>query len=250
MTVFLGLLTFLGLRWMSDAGRRARILLEQRLAGIHGLRVREVEIVSPETLEGTAATRCSASSARASLQLAILYAYVVFALSQFAATQGSDRTAHACPDWRHLARCSGTWSLGFRPRPALPRGGLFLARRTASTSGFLLDRVCGRRVPVALVGQRSELAGPLKPLIRAALVVGALLIFGPMVGAGTDALLTRLGLLAHCSASTRWASYPRLPLRGAGHAGALRPSLPHRGMDRGARSGLIWARSSRSDSWI
>jgi hypothetical protein len=190
MTVFLGLLTFLALRWVSDAGKRARVLLEQWLARVRGLRIREVEVVSAETLEGT--SYALVGIARTALQLGILYAYVAFALSQFVATRsavGPMTHALTAPFASLLGHV-----VGWLPVALLFVAAVYFLRGAFHLTGFLLDRVARGEFQWRWLPR--ELATPTRPLVRAALLVGVALLFGPLAGAGSDALLTRLGLLA------------------------------------------------------
>lgn len=189
MTVFLGLLAFLALRWISQTGERARAVIEEQLTRLHGLHLRGVEIVSPETLEG--ASYALVGLGRAGLLLAIAYAYLAYALSQFAATRGAVgplTRAVTSPFAALLARVGE-----LLPMAVLLLAGLFLLRGALRLTGFLLDRVA--RGEFQWRWLPKDLAPAARPLLQGSLVVAALLLFGPLVGTGANAVLTRLGLL-------------------------------------------------------
>jgi hypothetical protein len=190
MTVFLGLLAFLALRWIENAARRLRVLVEERLASGRGLSLRHIRIVSAQTLQGT--SYALVGLGRVALQLGIIYAYASFALSQFEATRGwvGPLTRVVASPFVALIGRIGE----LVPPLLLLLAAAYVLRGALRLTGFLFDGVA--RGDVQWGWLPKDLAPAARPLVRLALVVAALLLFGPLVGAGSDALLGRLGLLA------------------------------------------------------
>ena len=189
LVVFLGLLLFLALRGVREGDRRLHESMEARFARLNGLRLGELEIVSPAALE--ALGRLAATAARLLLQLGLLYLYLIFVLTRFAATRswvGPLNQALADPFAKLLGRI-----VDLIPRALVAVFALFVVIGALRLADFFIVRVARGDVQSSWLPR--DLAPTLSPLLRAGIVVAALLLFGPLIGSEQDQLFTRVGLL-------------------------------------------------------
>jgi small-conductance mechanosensitive channel len=187
LTVLLGLLSFLALRRVAAAGENLRARVEERLSRLQGLHLRQLQLLSSETLQG--ASYAALGVARLALQLGIAYAYVAFALSQFPGTRPwVTPVTHAftAPFLSLVERV-----VRLVPGLVLLVAAAFLLRGALRLSGFLLDRVASGEFTWRWLPK--DLAPAVRPLVRGVLVLLALLAVGPLLGTGSDGLLARLG---------------------------------------------------------
>jgi len=189
LVVFLGLLLFLALRGVREANARLRTVVDARFAKMRGLRLGDLEILSPAALEG--ASHVAAGAARLLLQLGLIYLYLVFVLMRFSTTRGwvgpLDQ-ALAAPFAKLAARI-----VDLVPRGLVVLFALIVMLGSLRVADFFVARVA--RGDIRSSWLPRDLAPTLSPLIRAAIVVAALLLFGPLIGSEQNQLFTRVGLL-------------------------------------------------------
>jgi hypothetical protein len=187
LTVLLGLLSFLALRRVAAAGESVRANVEQRLSRLQGLHLRRLQLLSSETLQG--ASYAALGFGRFALQLGIVYAYLAFALSQFPATRpwvAPVTHAFTAPFLTLLERLAR-----LVPGLVLLVAAAFLVRGALRLSNFLIDRVASGEFQWRWLPK--DLAPAARPLVGAFLILAGLLALGPLLGAGSDSLLARLG---------------------------------------------------------
>ncbi len=189
LVVLLGLLLFLALRGLGAASARLRATTETRFAQLRGLRLADLEILSPAALEG--ASHVAINVGRLLLQLGLIYLYLVFVLTRFASTRGwvgpLDQ-ALAAPFAKLLARL-----VDLIPRGLVAVFALLVVLGTLRVTDFFVARVARGDIQSGWLPR--DLAPTLSPLLRAAIVVVALLLFGPLIGSEQNQLFTRVGLL-------------------------------------------------------
>ena len=189
LVVFLGLLLFLSLRGVRQAMLRARASVEAQLTKMHGIRLRDFELLSPEALEGV--SYVLVGMGRVLLQLGLIYLYLIFVLTRFVSTRG-----WVTPLNRALAEPFarlGTRIVELFPVSLLALLALLVVLGALRLASFFLARVASGEFQWSWLPK--DLAPALTPLLRAAIVVAALLLFGPLIGSDQNELLTRIGLL-------------------------------------------------------
>jgi len=189
LVVFLGLLLFLALRGVREANRRLRTTMEARFARMRGLHLGELEIVSPAALE--AVSHVAATVGRLLLQIGLLYLYLIFVLMRFAGTRGwigPLNQALADPFAKLLGRI-----VDLIPRALVAVFALFVVIGALRLADFFIVRVARGDVQSGWLPR--DLAPTLSPLVRAGIVVAALLLFGPLIGSEQNQLFTTVGLL-------------------------------------------------------
>jgi small-conductance mechanosensitive channel len=189
MAVFLGLLTLLGIRWLGRRSDDLRAWIEEKARISKGLRVRELEVLSPQALESVLLALLGIGSFL--VRVGLVYSYLVYALSRF------DVTKQWVP---HISRAvaSPFGALFERLGAALPAAillvvGAYLVRGGLRIVRVFLDHVSrGELRPSWLP---ADMAAPTRPLAAVLLVLIALVTLGPVVSGVTDGVLSRIGLL-------------------------------------------------------
>lgn len=188
LVVFTGLLGFLVQRRIRRFLRAGRIWLRRHPERVPAFRVARVDLVRPTALLGL--LQLTAAFLDRLVQGAVLYVWLVFALSLFDRTRGASSAI-----------------TGFVVEPVKA----FAARIAAALPGFVALAVAFVLLGVAVrfVGQvdravergEAELPGlsrdhtkPVLVLLRLAMVLFALLVGAPLVTGSDDAVVSRIGL--------------------------------------------------------
>lgn len=188
LVVFTGLLGFLVQRRIRRFLRAGRIWLRRHPERVPAFRVARVDLVRPTALLGL--LQLTAAFLDRLVQGAVLYVWLVFALSLFDRTRGASSAI-----------------TGFVVEPVKA----FAARIAAALPGFVALAVAFVLLGIAVrfVGQvdravergEAELPGlsrdhtkPVLVLLRLAMVLFALLVGAPLVTGSDDAVVSRIGL--------------------------------------------------------
>ncbi len=187
LLVLSGLVAFLLLRKVGDLDRGVEATIRERRRRAPALRLRGVELVSPEGVAGALAVGVRVG--RVVLQIVIAYAWIVFALSLFPFTRGAGV---------HL----GKVVLGPAANTLARVGGAIPATIAAIVAGALL--VLGLRAVRLFFGSvaagethlrwmPAELAVPVGQLLRIALVIVAAVFAAPVLTGSDEGMLANLG---------------------------------------------------------
>jgi small-conductance mechanosensitive channel len=186
LAVFISLLAFLGLRLVGRLGAQLQETLLADRERVPAVRLGSVEVASRRAVRG--ALRLGLRIGTRLLQLVVIYVWVLFLLSLFAATReyGSRLTGS-------VLRPSGA-ILG-RVGAALPMLVVtaFLALVLAlvlRTLRLFFDSIARGETHVRWIS--AELAHPVGVLLRTALLVLAILFAAPLITGGDTGALTRL----------------------------------------------------------
>jgi small-conductance mechanosensitive channel len=187
LLVLSGLLAWLLLRKLGDLDRGLEATLRERRRRAPALRLRGVEVVSPEGVAGALAV--SLRVGRVVLQIVVAYAWLVFALSLFPFTRGAGMGLGRVvlgPAAGTLARVGGALPVTIA---ALVAGALlWLALRAVRL--FFESIASGE---THLRGVPAELAVPVGQLLRIALVVLAAVFAAPVLTGSDDGMLASVG---------------------------------------------------------
>jgi small-conductance mechanosensitive channel len=188
LLVFAALIAFLALRWLEKLGTA----LEASLAAgarVPPLRLGQVEVASRRAMSGAA--HVGLRVGRRVAQLAVAYAWLLVALSLFATTRGySGRLTHSVvrPAGALLARIGAAL-------PVLAVGALALLALVLVVRTIRLFFGSVARGETSLRWMPAELAQPAGLLLRAVVIVLALLFAAPLVTGTDEGALSRLGLV-------------------------------------------------------
>jgi small-conductance mechanosensitive channel len=187
LLVFLGLVAFYLLQKVGEFARRARVWIDEHGEKVFAVRVRRIEVVSPETVRSTALIGLSVGKWIA--QVAVVYLWIVYALSQFEATRG------------YTQRLTGLVltplsDLVARIAVGLP---MLVVLVIAGFAVFVLVRFVG--LFFSSVGRREnvltwiphDLVMPVSSLVRFGIIVGALLFIVPLITGSSEGVLARAG---------------------------------------------------------
>ena len=190
LLVLSGLVAWLLLRKLGDLDRGLEATLRERRRRVPALRLRGVELVSPEGVSGALAVLLRVG--RVLLQIAIGYAWLVFALSLVPFTRGAGLGLGRVvlgPAAGTLARVGGALPVTIA---ALVAGALlWLALRAVRL--FFESIAAGE---THLRGVPADLAVPLGQLLRIVLVVLAAVFAAPVLTGSDDGMLTSVGQAA------------------------------------------------------
>ncbi|HEY2513773.1 MAG TPA: mechanosensitive ion channel domain-containing protein [Polyangiaceae bacterium] len=188
LLVFSGLIAFLLFRRVEELSDRARTWVQRNPQRIPALRLRHIEVIRPNAVRG--GVKIALGLGHLVAQLALGYAWLLFALSLFAATRD------------YTERLTGfvltpLWALVGRVGSALPV--LVVAALAALAVGVLVRFVDLFFESVAegnttLAWLPRDLAGPTSVLARAGIVVTALVLAAPMLTGTDDGALSRVGV--------------------------------------------------------
>lgn len=190
LLVFSGLIAFLVLRKIGEIAGRARAWIEQHPDKVPALRVQELEVVRPRAARG--ALSVALTLGRTLAQVVIGYGWLVFALSLFETTRPyTDRlTALVLGPISELVGRVGS---------ALP---LLVVTLIAAAAVGVLLRFIGLffagvdRGDMRLAWLPAELAEPTSFLVRAGVIVLALVAGAPLVTGSDQGVFARAGTIA------------------------------------------------------
>jgi hypothetical protein len=190
LLVFSGLITFLLFRRVGDLAVRARAWVREHPDRIPALKLGRIEVVRPVAVRG--AVSIALALAHRILQFAVVYSWLIFALSRFEATRDyTDRLAGFV-----LVPLS---ALIGRVGAALP---LFVVAATAAVALAVAVRFAGLFFGAIAKGETAvawlprELAGPTSVLVRAGIVLVSLVLAAPLITGTDDGALSRAGVVA------------------------------------------------------
>jgi len=190
LLVFSGLLAFLLFRRVGDLAARARAWVREHPDRIPALRLGRIEVVRPVAVRG--AVSIALALAHRILQFAIVYSWLIFALSRFEATRDyTDRLAGFV-----LVPLS---ALIGRVGAALP---LFIVAATAAVALGVAVRFAGLFFGAVARGETSvtwlprDLAGPTSVVVRAGIVLASIVLAAPLITGTDDGALSRAGVVA------------------------------------------------------
>jgi Mechanosensitive ion channel len=190
LLVFSGLITFLLFRRVGDLAVRVRAWVREHPDRIPALKLGRIEVVRPVAVRG--AVSIALALAHRILQFAVVYSWLIFALSRFEATRDyTDRLAGFV-----LVPLS---ALIGRVGAALP---LFVVAATAAVALAVAVRFAGLFFGAIAKGETAvawlprELAGPTSVLVRAGIVLVSLVLAAPLITGTDDGSLSRAGVVA------------------------------------------------------
>ena len=190
LLVFSGLITFLLFRRVGDLAVRARAWVREHPDRIPALKLGRIEVVRPVAVRG--AVSIALALAHRILQFAVVYSWLIFALSRFDATRGyTDRLAGFV--LKPLSELIG------RVGAALP---LFVVAATAAVAVGVAVRFVAlffgaiERGETDVTWLPRELAGPTSVLVRSGIVLVSLVLAAPLITGTDDGALSRAGVVA------------------------------------------------------
>ncbi len=190
LVVFFGLIAFYLIQKLGEFSERARSFIDSRSDKDLSVRFQNIEFVRPAMLRSSGILGLGTLKWLA--QFGVAYTWLVLALSLFEATRGYTQKLTGFV----VAPLS---QLMTRLATALP---LLVVAALAALAVFVLVRFIGlffvsvARGETPLAWLPSDLAGPTSVLLRAALVLGALVFLAPVVTGDTDGTLGRMGAIA------------------------------------------------------
>jgi hypothetical protein len=232
LLVFSGLLAFLLFRRVGDLSVRARAWVREHPDRIPALRLGQIEVVRPAAVRG--AVSVALALAHRLAQFAIVYSWLIFALSRFEATRDyTDRLAGFV-----LTPLS---ALIGRLGAALP---LFVIAAIAAVALGVAVRFVElffagvARGETQLSWLPRELAGPTSVLVRAGIVLVSIVLAAPLITGTDDGALSRAGVVALVAIGL--ACTPVLACAAAGvPAVYLRRLKPGDHVEAGGRAGVV-----------
>jgi hypothetical protein len=190
LLVFSALLGFLVFRRVGGISRQARLWVKAHPDRIPALKLGRIEVVRPTSVRGAVAI--ALALAHRVTEFAIVYFWLIFALSQFEATRAyTDRLAGFV-----LAPLS---ALVGRLGSALPL--VVVAAIAAVAVGVAVRFVdvffagVGRGETIVAWLPR-ELAGPTSVLVRSGIVLSSIVLAAPLITGTDDGALSRAGVVA------------------------------------------------------
>ncbi len=190
LLIFSGLITFLLLRRTNDLSHRAAVFLREQPERLPAIRLGQIEVLSRGTVRGSFGVAIALGHRL--LQVAIVYAWLIIALSLFDATRGyTERlTGYVLLPLSSLANRTGA---------TLP---VLVVAAIAVLAVSILVRFIGlffeavERGETQLEWLPQDLARPTSVLLRGALVLVALVLGSPLVTGTDDGALSRVGVVA------------------------------------------------------
>jgi small-conductance mechanosensitive channel len=188
LLVFSALLAFLLSRRVSELGERARKWIHANPHRIPALRLRHIEVIRPHAIRG--GVNIALGLAGLFAQIAIVYGWLLIALSLFSVTRG------------YTERLTGfvlapLWALVGRVGSGLPVA--VVAVLSALAVGVLVrfielffDSVAEGSTTLAWLPR--DLAAPTSTLARAGVVVVAVVLAAPLLTGTDDGALSRIGV--------------------------------------------------------
>jgi small-conductance mechanosensitive channel len=187
LVIFFGLLALYLIRKVGDLAARARRFIHDNPERIPALRVHSIEVVRPALLRGV--VQAVLGLGKWLLQIGIAYGWLVFALSLFAPTRA------------YTERLTGfvvtpVTDLFARFAASLP---VLLVAGVAAAAVYVLVRFVSlffagvSRGETPLTWLPADLAAPTSFLLRASIVIGALVFGAPVVTGDPEGALARSG---------------------------------------------------------
>jgi len=232
LLVFSGLLAFLLFRRVGDLSGRARAWVREHPDRIPALRLGAIEVVRPVAVRG--AVSIALALAHRLAQFAIVYSWLIFALSRFEATRD------------YTGRLAGfvlvpLSALIGRVGAALP---LIVVATIAAVALGVAVRFVGlffgglARGETTIAWLPRELAGPTSVLVRAGMVLSSIVLAAPLITGTDDGALSRAGVVALVAIGL--ACTPVLACAAAGvPAVFLRRLRPGDFVEAGGRAGVV-----------
>jgi small-conductance mechanosensitive channel len=232
LLVFSGLLAFLLFRRVGDLSLRARAWVRDHPDRIPALKLGRIEVVRPLAVRG--AVSIALALAHRIAQFAVVYSWLIFALSRFEATRDyTDRLAGFV-----LVPLS---ALIGRVGASLP---LLVVASVAALALGVAVRFAGLFFAGVARGETNvtwmprELAGPTSVLVRAGLVIVSIVLAAPLITGTDDGALSRAGVVALVALGL--ACTPVLACAAAGvPAVFLRRLKPGDFVEAGGRAGVV-----------
>jgi hypothetical protein len=190
LLVFSALIAFLLLQRTSDVAGRMRKWLVEDPEKITAVRLGKVEFVSAGAARGTLSVALTLGYRL--IQLAIAYGWLILALSLFDATRGYTQKLTGI-------MVTPLYALASRIGGALP---LVVVAAIALVAVLVLIRFVGLFFDSVVRGDTRiawlprDLAAPTSILVRAGIVVLALVLASPLITGNEDGALSRVGLVA------------------------------------------------------
>ncbi len=232
MLVLAGLVAFLVLRKLGDLVGRGRAWIVAHPDRLPQLRVAGIEILRAASLRG--GLLVVIDGAQWLLRLGVAYAWLLFALSRFDATREFGERLGGIV-------LAPFWALIGRAASALPL--LVVAGFAGIAVGLLLRFVAlffasVGRGETTLAWVPSDLAAPTSVLVRAGIVLAALVLASPLVTGSEDGSLARAGIVALVAVGLA-----ATPLLACGAVGVVtvfgRKLHPGDFVEVGGRSGIV-----------
>jgi small-conductance mechanosensitive channel len=188
--VLFALIALFLVKKLGEFADRGRDWLDTHGDRMLAIRVQRIELVRPATLRSAALILLGLTKLLG--QFGILFAWLVFVLSQFESTRHytSELTAFLVQPFSALVS---------RVAAAVP---LIVFGATTALVVFVLVRFIGlflasvSRGEATLSWLPADLAGPVSVLVRVGIVISALIFAAPIVTGGTDGAFARAGLIA------------------------------------------------------
>ncbi len=190
LVVFFGLIAFYLLRKLGDFFERARAWIDARSDKDLSLRFQGIEFVRPAMVRSTAVL--GLGTVKWLAQLGVVYTWLVVVLSLFESTRGYTQKLTGFV----VAPLSQLMS---RLATALP---LLVVAALAALAVFVLVRFVGLFFASVARGETplgwlpNDLAAPTSVLLRAGIVISALVFLAPIVTGDNDGVLGRVGVIA------------------------------------------------------
>jgi Mechanosensitive ion channel len=190
LVVFFALIAFYLIRKLGEFAERARAWLEARTDRDLSVRFQGIEFVRPAMLRSTGVLGLSTLKWLA--QLGVAYTWLVVVLSLFESTRGYTQKLTGFV----LAPLS---QLMARLATALP---LLVVAVLAALAVFVIVRFVGLFFASVARGETplgwlpNDLAAPTSVLLRAGIVIAALVFLAPVVTGDTDGVLGRVGVIS------------------------------------------------------
>lgn len=190
LLVFSALIAFLTLRWLGSLGGEVGGAILEDRERIPALRLGTVEVASRRAMRGAAALAFRIGTRL--LQLAVVYVWLLFALSLFATTQdyGARLTASVL---RPAAAILGRFGAAL-PALAVAAVLLLVVALVVRTLRLFFASLSTGETQVRWMP--ADLAEPVGMLLRAAVVLLALVFAAPLVTGSEEGALGRIGLVA------------------------------------------------------
>jgi small-conductance mechanosensitive channel len=190
LLVFSALIALLALRWLGTLGGQVRTAILEDRERIPALRLGTVEVASRRAMRGAAALSCRIGMRL--LQLLVVYAWLLFALSLFVTTQ--DYGAHLTTSLlRPAAAILGRFGAAL-PVLAVAAVLALLVALIVRTLRLFFASVSSGETQVRWMP--ADLAEPVGMLLRVAVVILALVFAAPLVTGSEEGALPRLALVA------------------------------------------------------
>ncbi|MGD0677110.1 MAG: mechanosensitive ion channel family protein [Polyangiaceae bacterium] len=232
LLVFSALLAFLLFRRVGDLSGRARLWVKQNPSKIPALNLGRIEVVRPLAVRG--AVSIGLALAHRVAEFAIVYFWLIFALSRFDATRAyTDRLAAfvLVPLSALIGRLGASLPLVIVAAIAAVAIGIAVRFVALFFAGIERGETLVAWLP-------RELAGPTSLLVRAGMVLASIVLAAPLITGTDDGALARAGVVA--LAALGIACTPVLACAAAGVPAVFGRRLrPGDFVEAGGRAGVV-----------